>query len=83
VDGIATVRRQRTALLAQMPAIRRVAEDSDTAAKRGDIAPATAETADQALRDRELALSQIDQQIAEQTIALELLSGGLSQGWPR
>ncbi|MGN6270181.1 MAG: TolC family protein [Sphingomonas sp.] len=83
VDGIATVRRQRAALLAQMPAIRRIAEDSDAAAKRGDIAWAAAETADQALRDRELALSQIGQQIAEQTIALELLSGELSQGWPR
>lgn len=83
VGGIATVRRQRAALLAQMPAIRRVAQDSDAAATRGDIASATAETADQGLRDRELALSQIDQQIAEQTIALELLSGGLSQGWPR
>ncbi len=37
----------------------------------------------QALRDRTLTLLQLDQQIAEQTIALELLSGGPSEGWTR
>jgi hypothetical protein len=33
------------------------------------------------VRDREIAFLQIDQQIAEQTIALELLSGGPSEAW--
>ena len=81
--GIATVRRQRAALLAKLPAIRRFAEASTRAVGRGDLAPATAATAQQALRDRSLTLSQLDQQIAEQTIALELLSGGPSEGWTR
>lgn len=83
MTGIATVRRQRTALIAEMPELERYAAATDRAAKRGDLAPATAETAAQALRDRHLTLLQLDQQIAEQTIALELLSGGPSEGWTR
>jgi cobalt-zinc-cadmium efflux system outer membrane protein len=81
--GLETVRRQRAELLAQLPAIRKFADGSRAAAARGDLAPATAATAAQALRDRQLTLSQLDQQIAEQTIALELLSGGPSEGWTR
>ena len=53
------------------------------AASRGDISAATAETAEQAVRDREIAFLQLDQQIAEQTVALELLSGGPSESWFR
>ncbi|WP_375395754.1 TolC family protein [uncultured Sphingomonas sp.] len=83
VAGIATVRRQRAALIAKLPAIRRFADASARAAARGDLAPAVAATAQQALRDRTLTLAQLDQQIAEQTIALELLSGGPSEGWTR
>jgi outer membrane protein, heavy metal efflux system len=83
VQGIETVRRQRAELVAQMPAIRQIAERSAAAARRGDLSPAAAATAEQAGRDRELSLSQLDQQIAEQTIALELLSGGPSEGWTR
>ena len=83
VQGLETVRRQQAELATQMPAMRRMAEGSIAAARRGDIAPATAATAEQALRDRELTFSQLDQQIAEQTIALELLSGGPSEGWTR
>lgn len=83
VQGLETVRRQRADLIAQMPAIRRIAESSAAAARRGDLSPAAAITAEQAGRDRELTLSQLDQQIAEQTIALELLSGGPSEGWTR
>lgn len=81
--GLETVRRQRAELIAQMPAIRRIAESSAAAARHGDLSPATAATAEQAGRDRELTLSQLNQQIAEQTIALELLSGGPSEGWTR
>ncbi|WP_157217425.1 TolC family protein [Flavisphingomonas formosensis] len=83
VTALESVRRQKAALIAQIPAIRRFADTSAAAARRGDLAPATAATALQALRDRELTLSQLDQQIAEQTIALELLSGGPSEGWTR
>ncbi|TCM20649.1 outer membrane protein TolC [Novosphingobium sp. PhB165] len=83
VQGLALLRRQREALVAEMPAFERHAAASERAMKRGDLALATAETTGQALRDRRLALLQLDQQIAEQTIALELLSGGLSEGWTR
>jgi len=83
VQGLETVRRQRAELIAQMPAIQRVAERSTAAARRGDLSSASSVTAEQASRDRELTLSQLDQQIAEQTIALELLSGGPSEGWTR
>jgi outer membrane protein TolC len=83
VQGLETARRQQAELAAQMPAMRRMAEGSAAAARRGDIAPAAAATAEQAVRDRELTLSQLDQQIAEQTIALELLSGGPGEGWTR
>ena len=81
--GIETIRRQRAELLAQMPAIRRIADSSAAAARRGDLSQASVSTAEQSLRDRELSLDQLDQQIAEQTIALELLSGGPSEGWTR
>ncbi|MEP9360383.1 TolC family protein [Sphingomonas sp. KR3-1] len=82
-EAIGLLRQQRAALLAQMPASHAFADSAARAAKRGDLAPATAATAEQALRDRELRLAQLDQQIAEQTIALELLSGGPSEGWTR
>lgn len=83
VNGVMALRHQRDALAGQLPALQRFAESTARAAKRGDLAPATAETNAQALRDRRLALLQLDQQIAEQTIALELLSGGPSEGWTR
>jgi cobalt-zinc-cadmium efflux system outer membrane protein len=83
VAALATVRRQRAELVQQMPALTRYADATARAAARGDLAPATADTAAQAIRDRSLTLSQLDQQVAEQTIALELLSGGPSEGWTR
>jgi outer membrane protein TolC len=83
VAGLDMVRRQKAALISGMPGLQRIAAASSAAAARGDLAPAAAATAEQALRDRALTLSQLDQQIAEQTIALELLSGGPSEGWTR
>jgi len=83
VVSLATARRQEASLRAQLPEFERYAAGTDRAARRGDLAPATAETALQALRDRRLTLLQLEQQIAEQTIALELLSGGPSEGWTR
>lgn len=83
VTALASARRQRGALLAQIPAVAAFADANARAARAGDISVAAAETAAQALRDRQLELLQLDQQIAEQTIALELLSGGPSEGWTK
>jgi cobalt-zinc-cadmium efflux system outer membrane protein len=83
INALVTVRRQKAGLTAQLPEIERFAASTERAAKRGDLAPATADTAAQALRDRRLTLRQLDQQIAEQTIALELLSGGPAEGWTK
>ena len=81
VDGVNALRKQRDDLAAQMPALQRYAAATRRAASRGDISQATADTADQAVRDREIAFLQLDQQIEEQTIALELLSGGPLEAW--
>jgi cobalt-zinc-cadmium efflux system outer membrane protein len=83
VAGLETIRRQHAELLAKLPAIDRFAVSSARAARRGDLASAVAETAAQSLRDRTTTLLQLDQQAAEATIALELLSGGPSEGWTR
>ncbi|WP_245653700.1 TolC family protein [Novosphingobium rosa] len=82
VRSLANLRRQKADLLGRMPAIAAFAQSSQLAASHGDLARATALTALQSLRDRQMALAQIDQQIAEQTIALELLSGGLMATGP-
>ena len=81
VAALAALRRQQDVLRGQLPEIERYAVATQRAAARGDLARATADTALQGARDRQLALLQLDQQIAEQTIALELLSGGPSEGW--
>lgn len=83
VKALEALRRQHAELAGQMPALQRYADTTRRAASRGDISAATAATAEQSIRDRRLALLQIDQQIAEQTIALELLSGGPSEGWTK
>ncbi|MEG3146742.1 TolC family protein [Sphingomonas sp. RT2P30] len=83
VTGLAALRRQQGELAAQLPALDRYATATERAATRGDLSRATADTALQALRDRRLSLLQLGQQIAEQTIALELLSGGPYEGWTR
>jgi outer membrane protein, heavy metal efflux system len=85
-DAVATLelaRRQRATLAAQLPAIDHFASVSANAAQHGDLSPATAEAAAQTLRDRRLALGQLDQAADEATIALELLTGTLSEGWTR
>ena len=81
VEGVNALRKQRDDLAAQIPALQHYAQATRRAAARGDISQATAETAEQAVRDREMAFLQLDQQIEEQTIALELLSGGPSEAW--
>ncbi|WP_425230658.1 TolC family protein [Sphingomonas sp.] len=83
VSGIAVARRQREAVLRDLPSARRFALASRRAADRGDLARSAAETAGQALRDRETTLAQAEQDIAEQMIALELLTGTLREAWTR
>jgi outer membrane protein TolC len=83
VAGLIVLRRQQAELAGQLPAIEKYAAATERAATRGDLSRATADTALQALRDRRLTLLQLGQQIAEQTIALELLSGGPAEGWTK
>lgn len=81
VSGITVARRQRDAALGDLPAIRRFAEATRRAADRGDLAASAAETAEQAMRDKQILLLQSEQDIAEQMIALELLTGMLREAW--
>ena len=81
VSGLAIARHQYETLRAGMPAIEAFAMASRRAARRGDLALATADVAEQSLRDRQLLLLQSEQAIAEQTIALELLVGAPQESW--
>ena len=82
VAAVAVARSQRDAILKGLPALRTFAEATARAAKRGDLAPATAQTAAQSLRDQETLLTQTTQDVEEQTIALELLTGTPRETWP-
>jgi outer membrane protein, heavy metal efflux system len=77
VDGIAIARRQRRDILAGLPALERFVQGSAAAASRGDLSSAVAATTAQALRDKQTQLTQSEQDIQEQWIALELLTGTL------
>lgn len=81
VSALAVARQQYDTLRAGIPAIESFAKASRRAAQRGDLALATAEVAEQSLRDRQLLLLQSEQAIAEQTIALELLVGAPQESW--
>ena len=81
VAGITIARRQRDTVLRDLPAARRYAEATRRAATRGDLSLATAETAEQAERDKQGLLLQSEQDTAEQMIALELLTGTLREAW--
>ena len=83
VAALELARDQRAAILSELPAAERFAQASRRAADRGDIASATAEAAEQALRDKQLLLAQADQDSAEQLIALQLLTGVPMQEWPK
>lgn len=83
VSGLAIARQQRRSVTADLPALTRFAEATQRAATRGDLPLATAETAEQAVRDKQVLLAQSDQAIAEQMIALELLTGTLNEMWTR
>ena len=72
--------RQRDALEAQVAPLRQTVEAFERAGARGDIARVTAETARQALTDKEIALAALDQALSEQWVALELATGALIGG---
>ncbi len=82
IGGIAVARSQRDTVLKGLKVLRTFAIATARAAKRGDLAPATAQTAAQSLRDQETLLAQTTQDIEEQTIALELLTGTPKETWP-
>ncbi|MBX9885129.1 MAG: TolC family protein [Novosphingobium sp.] len=82
-SGLAVARRQRRAVVADLPSATRLAEAARRAATRGDLPLGTAETAEQAVRDKQVLLAQSGQAIAEQMIALELLTGTLNETWTR
>ncbi len=83
VGALAVSQRQRALILADLPALSRFAAASRRAADRGDIALATAETAEQAVRDKEIMLAQAEQDSQEQVMALQILTGVPRETWPQ
>ena len=81
VEALRILGRQRAAILRDLPALERFAAANRRAADRGDLALATAITAEQALRDKQILLAQAERDIAEQMIALELLTGTPQEAW--
>jgi outer membrane protein, heavy metal efflux system len=75
VSGIETARHQRDEILSRLPELERFVQGSAHAANRGDLPPPTALAAAQGLRDKQLQLAQNEQDIRQQWIALELLTG--------
>ena len=73
--------RQRDELVPALPATARFAAATRRAATRGDLPVATAELAEQSLRDRQRTLLQLDQAASEGLIALELLTGAPQESW--
>ena len=83
VDALHVLRAQREAILRDLSPLERFAEASRRAAQRGDLALATAMTAEEALRDKQILLAQVDREMADQAIALELLTGVPQETWPQ
>ena len=81
--GLEVAYRRRADALRDLPQLRQFAEATRRAAGRGDLSLETAQNAGQSLRDRELVIAQAEQTIAEQSIALELLSGTPREAWPQ
>jgi cobalt-zinc-cadmium efflux system outer membrane protein len=75
--------RQRDELAPAIPDLVRFAAANRRAATRGDLAVATADVAEQAVRDRQRTLVALDQAAAEGMIALELLTGAPQESWTR
>ncbi len=68
--------RQRAEIAAQVEPTTRIVQASETAAARGDISRSAAQSARQSLADKQLALSNLDQAMAEQRVTLALAVGG-------
>ena len=81
VDDIVIARRQRQRLLDEFPAEQTIAASSAKASLHGDLAVSTAETTQQVVRDKLSQLGQAEQEIAELTISLELLTGTPQEEW--
>lgn len=73
--------RQRAEIAPEIPPLKQYVKETRLAAARGDLAQATAITVEQSLRDKQLLLAAIDQAIAEQAVALELLTGLPRESW--
>ncbi len=80
---MAVAYRRRADALSDLPKLRKYAEATRRAATRGDLSLETAQNAEQSLRDRELVVAQAEQAIAEQSVALELLTGTPREAWPQ
>ncbi len=81
--GIAVAYRQLADAQTGLSQLRHYAEASQRASQRGDLSLETAQNAEQALRDREIAIAQSQEAIREQSIALELLTGTPREAWTR
>ena len=72
---IGLLRRQRHVLQAALPELRETARASDAALREGDVTLPQAQAQRRALLDQRLALRANAQQIAEQSVAVQLLTG--------
>lgn len=81
VSLLAIARTQYESQNAGLENARKFAQASSRAALRGDLPDATAMTAQQLLRDRMVLITQSAQDIEEQSIALELLTGAPREKW--
>ncbi|AIT79724.1 TolC family protein [Novosphingobium pentaromativorans] len=81
--GITIARQRRAKALAGLDELERQAAASKRAADRGDLSWDTAQSTLQALRDRRMQIVQAEQDLSEQMIALELLTGTPREAWPR
>ncbi len=83
VDDILIARQQRQRILDQLPAERAIADSSAKASQHGDISGAAGQATQQVVRDKLSQLSQAEQEIAELTISLELLTGTPQEEWTK
>lgn len=75
LGDIGLLQRQRVALQAALPALREAARATDAALREGDMTLPQAQAQRRALLDQRLSLQANALQIAEQTVALQLLTG--------
>lgn len=80
---IADLQREEARLSAEIAPLQKFSDATARAAGRGDLPLATAMTASQSLRDKQLLLASVQQSLAEQYVALELASGIPWQNWNR